>query len=239
MTFLVITGHALGDRARGQPQAAADPGRDLLGGSARPAGARSAGGLAGRASRSSRSSSSRRARSRSSASRTSPRSATSRTARSTRSRRSSGWRSWRCWPVLAFRFARTRAGWPLAVALSVLASPRLLMYQLSTLQATVRGPDQTTATRLADGGPAQPGEHRPDDDGDPEPAGPRRCSWPVRMAATRANSRRMRSIAGSRKTPLKSCMFGVTRSISRPSHAPVSRPAEQQREARTTRGSAR
>jgi len=42
---------------------------------------------------------------------------------------------------LAFRFAPTRAGWALAVALSVLASPRLLMYQLSTLQATVRGPD--------------------------------------------------------------------------------------------------
>ena len=43
---------------------------------------------------------------------------------------------------LAFRFAPSRAGWALAVALSVLASPRLLMYQLSTLQATVRGPDQ-------------------------------------------------------------------------------------------------
>lgn len=42
---------------------------------------------------------------------------------------------------LAFRFAPTRAGWALAVVLSVLASPRLLMYQLSTLQATVRGPD--------------------------------------------------------------------------------------------------
>lgn len=42
---------------------------------------------------------------------------------------------------LALRFAPTRAGWALAVTLSVLASPRLLMYQLSTLQATVRGPD--------------------------------------------------------------------------------------------------
>lgn len=42
---------------------------------------------------------------------------------------------------LAARFARTRAGWALAVAASVLISPRLLMYQLSTLQAAVRSPD--------------------------------------------------------------------------------------------------
>ena len=42
---------------------------------------------------------------------------------------------------LALRFAPTRAGWALAVGLSVLSSPRLLMYQLSTLQATVRPPD--------------------------------------------------------------------------------------------------
>ena len=37
--------------------------------------------------------------------------------------------------VLALRYAPTRAGWPLAVAASVLVTPRLLMYQLSTLQA--------------------------------------------------------------------------------------------------------
>ena len=37
--------------------------------------------------------------------------------------------------ALALRFAPTKAGWPLAVAASVLISPRLLMYQLSTLQA--------------------------------------------------------------------------------------------------------
>jgi hypothetical protein len=43
--------------------------------------------------------------------------------------------------ALALRFARTPAGWPLAVAASVLATPRLLMYQLSTLQAGVRPPD--------------------------------------------------------------------------------------------------
>jgi hypothetical protein len=43
--------------------------------------------------------------------------------------------------VAAWRYAPTRAGWPLAVAASVLATPRLLMYQLSTLQAGVRSPD--------------------------------------------------------------------------------------------------
>ncbi len=37
--------------------------------------------------------------------------------------------------ALALRGARTRAGWPLAVALAVLASPRLLTYQLMTLLA--------------------------------------------------------------------------------------------------------
>lgn len=40
--------------------------------------------------------------------------------------------------ALAYRFAPTRAGWALAVCLAVFASPRLLMYQVSTLQATVR-----------------------------------------------------------------------------------------------------
>ena len=70
---------------------------------------------------------------------------------------------------LAFRFAPTRAGWALAVILSVLASPRLLMYQLSTLQAAVRSPDSDVRDGLADGGPAETNEHRPDDDGDPQP----------------------------------------------------------------------
>ena len=42
--------------------------------------------------------------------------------------------------ALAVRFARTRAGWALAVAASVLISPRLLLYQISTLQAAVRPP---------------------------------------------------------------------------------------------------
>lgn len=55
---------------------------------------------------------------------------------------------------LAFRFAPTRAGWALAVTLSVLASPRLLMYQLSTLQATVRGPDADDAATTEPATPA-------------------------------------------------------------------------------------
>jgi glycosyl transferase family 87 len=40
--------------------------------------------------------------------------------------------------ALALRFAPTRAGWALAICLAVFASPRLLMYQVSTLQAAVR-----------------------------------------------------------------------------------------------------
>jgi hypothetical protein len=47
--------------------------------------------------------------------------------------------------VLAWRLAPTRYGWVAAVALSVLATPRLLIYQLSTLVATVREP-RTTAS---------------------------------------------------------------------------------------------
>lgn len=45
--------------------------------------------------------------------------------------------------VVALRLAPTRYGWIAAVALSVLASPRLLMYQLSTLMAAKRGPDES------------------------------------------------------------------------------------------------
>ncbi len=47
--------------------------------------------------------------------------------------------------LVAWRYAPTRAGWPLAVAASVFVSPRLLLYQLSTLQAGVRSPDQDEA----------------------------------------------------------------------------------------------
>jgi hypothetical protein len=47
-----------------------------------------------------------------------------------------------CLLALAVRFAPTRAGWALAVAASALISPRLLLYQVSTLQAAVRAPDE-------------------------------------------------------------------------------------------------
>ena len=40
--------------------------------------------------------------------------------------------------ALALRYAPTRAGWALAICLAVFASPRLLLYQVSTLQAAVR-----------------------------------------------------------------------------------------------------
>ena len=42
--------------------------------------------------------------------------------------------------VVAWRLAPTRYGWVAAVALSVLATPRLLIYQLSTLVAALREP---------------------------------------------------------------------------------------------------
>ena len=43
--------------------------------------------------------------------------------------------------AMAFRFATTRYGWAFAVALSVLATPRLLVYQLLTLLAAFGGPE--------------------------------------------------------------------------------------------------
>jgi hypothetical protein len=43
--------------------------------------------------------------------------------------------------VAALRWAPTRLGWALSVAVSVLANPRLLVYQLSTLAAGLRAPD--------------------------------------------------------------------------------------------------
>jgi len=42
--------------------------------------------------------------------------------------------------VVAWRLAPTRWGWPAAVAVSVLASPRLLVYQVSSLVAGLREP---------------------------------------------------------------------------------------------------
>jgi glycosyl transferase family 87 len=52
--------------------------------------------------------------------------------------------------VIAWRFARTRVGWLLAVAFSVLVNPRLLMYQLATLFAAVRPPDQVASEAEAE-----------------------------------------------------------------------------------------
>ena len=43
--------------------------------------------------------------------------------------------------VVAWRLGPTRWGWPVAVALSVFATPRLLIYMLSTLVAVIREPD--------------------------------------------------------------------------------------------------
>jgi hypothetical protein len=49
--------------------------------------------------------------------------------------------------VISLRLARTRWGWGAAVALSVLASPRLLTYMLMTLLACLRRPDDVAQTR--------------------------------------------------------------------------------------------
>jgi uncharacterized membrane protein YhaH (DUF805 family) len=49
--------------------------------------------------------------------------------------------------VGAWRLAPKRPGWALAVALSVFATPRLLIYQLSTLVAGLRAPDEPADER--------------------------------------------------------------------------------------------
>jgi hypothetical protein len=49
--------------------------------------------------------------------------------------------------AVAWRLAPTRYGWAAAVALSVLATPRLLIYQLSTLVAGLREPSSMAARR--------------------------------------------------------------------------------------------
>ena len=59
--------------------------------------------------------------------------------------------------VLALRFGRTRAGWPLAIALSVLATPRLLLYQLMTLLAGAAGPRPAEVAATAAATPSSPG----------------------------------------------------------------------------------
>lgn len=43
--------------------------------------------------------------------------------------------------VTALRFARSPLGWPLAIAFAVFAAPRLLVYQVATLVAGLRAPD--------------------------------------------------------------------------------------------------
>jgi hypothetical protein len=67
--------------------------------------------------------------------------------------------------VIAFRAAPTRWGWPAAVVLSVLANPRLLVYQLSSLIAGLRESDaapvgrsatRATMARSADGSTTPP-----------------------------------------------------------------------------------
>jgi len=45
--------------------------------------------------------------------------------------------------IATIRLGPTRYGWPAAIALSVLATPRLLAYQLSTLLAGLRAPDES------------------------------------------------------------------------------------------------
>jgi hypothetical protein len=58
--------------------------------------------------------------------------------------------------LLALRYGRTRAGWPLAIALSVLATPRLLLYQLMTLLAGASGPRAVEASVAAAPTPTTP-----------------------------------------------------------------------------------
>jgi hypothetical protein len=52
--------------------------------------------------------------------------------------------------VVAWRLAPTRYGWAAAVTLSVLATPRLLIYQLSTLVAALREPHSTASATSND-----------------------------------------------------------------------------------------
>jgi hypothetical protein len=69
--------------------------------------------------------------------------------------------------IAALRLAPTRWGWAAAVVLSVLASPRLLSYQLSTLLAAFAGPD--ARSRAAPD--LRPGSDAPDRPGRRVPGG--------------------------------------------------------------------
>jgi hypothetical protein len=53
--------------------------------------------------------------------------------------------------AVAHRFARSEFGWPVAVALATFSSPRLFMYQASSMQAAVRGPAKTIDQPHSDG----------------------------------------------------------------------------------------
>jgi hypothetical protein len=55
--------------------------------------------------------------------------------------------------VAAWRYAPSRIGWHLAVAFSVFVSPRLLMYQLCTLFAAVRPPDEPEPAEVGSADP--------------------------------------------------------------------------------------
>jgi hypothetical protein len=59
--------------------------------------------------------------------------------------------------AIAWRLAPTRFGWAAAVLLSVLATPRLLVYQLSTLVAALREPESGSGFRPASSAAAPSG----------------------------------------------------------------------------------
>lgn len=66
--------------------------------------------------------------------------------------------------LVAIRLAPTRYGWPAAVALSILATPRLLSYQLMTFLAALREPSTPVAEArpgAAPGMPASPARPAP------------------------------------------------------------------------------
>jgi hypothetical protein len=90
--------------------------------------------------------------------------------------------------IAVIRLAATRAGWGAAVALSVLASPRLLVYMLMTLIAALAGPERRERVRIADAGlcwgSVECGRCRPWPH--PHSASRRRAgapSWPSRCSA--------------------------------------------------------
>lgn len=59
--------------------------------------------------------------------------------------------------LVAYKLAPTRWGWPAAVALSILATPRLLIYMLMTFLAALRAPNDGVEEQLS---PAVPTDER-------------------------------------------------------------------------------